>query len=439
MVFVTSTVSPSHSTTRQVTTQMPLGPTEFPAVPFGVHLGFTIAVISLYSLLFIASYYQLWLIFYYKHKRFSYQSVFLMLCLLYSSLRIVLFSFYFRNVVLANHFSDFVYWLLYGFPVFIQFSMLCLLNLYFSQLLLKARVRFGDSASKMKLILRSIILVALLIFLIVSFLSAILRKDFDTSTSARILSEIRVFINESLFVIAGISLGYCVVKLSRLSSANILLEANGASLIQAATVSILTVLLYASRAVYNFIAVTQVKLPGFNFGWTNVSDQADMVDLNRGWTYVAFGVVLILWEFLPTTIVLFFFRVRKPTIESIPLEYSVSVNYSRTIFDDPRRYDSDDETSGGAGGSRAHDLSTSNSFYDSPIVSPPTSQVLSSVRSIRNGNYYMAKDRILSGNKRLSKSMSTSVNKPSFLVTEPVSPAEVDGVLGKDFKNHTNT
>lgn len=76
----------------------------------------------------------------------------------------------------------------------------------------------------------------------------------------------------------------------------------GASLLQAATVSILTVLLYTSRAVYNFIAISYPNVPGFNYGWTNVSDQADQVNLDRGYTYIAFGIVLLLWEFLPTIV-----------------------------------------------------------------------------------------------------------------------------------------
>lgn len=78
-------------------------------------------------------YAQLWLVLRYRHKRLSYQSVFLFLCLFWASLRTVLFSFYFRDFVAANSFSPFVFWLLYCFPVCLQFFTLTLMNLYFTQ------------------------------------------------------------------------------------------------------------------------------------------------------------------------------------------------------------------------------------------------------------------------------------------------------------------
>lgn len=103
------------------------------AVPPSVELGLTIVYTILYSLLFVFVYLHLWLILRYGHKRFSYQSVFLFLCLLWSALRTTLFSFYFKNVVQANQLQPLPYWLLYCFPVCLQFFTLCLLNLYFAQ------------------------------------------------------------------------------------------------------------------------------------------------------------------------------------------------------------------------------------------------------------------------------------------------------------------
>lgn len=103
------------------------------AVPPSVELGLTIVYTVLYSLLFVFVYLQLWLILHYGHKRFSYQSVFLFLCLLWAALRTTLFSFYFKNVVQANQLQPLPFWLLYCFPVCLQFFTLCLLNLYFAQ------------------------------------------------------------------------------------------------------------------------------------------------------------------------------------------------------------------------------------------------------------------------------------------------------------------
>lgn len=108
-------------------------PTLSPAVPPYVTLGLTVVYTVFYSLLFIFIYVQLWLVLRYRHKRFSYQTVFLSLCLLWSALRTVLFSFYFKNFITANTLGPFPFWLLYCFPVCLQFFTLSLMNLYFAQ------------------------------------------------------------------------------------------------------------------------------------------------------------------------------------------------------------------------------------------------------------------------------------------------------------------
>lgn len=110
-----------------------LPPTLTPAVPPYVKLGLTVVYTVFYALLFVFIYAQLWLVLRYRHKRLSYQSVFLFLCLFWASLRTVLFSFYFRDFVAANSLSPFVFWLLYCFPVCLQFFTLTLMNLYFTQ------------------------------------------------------------------------------------------------------------------------------------------------------------------------------------------------------------------------------------------------------------------------------------------------------------------
>lgn len=104
-----------------------------PAVAPSVQLGFTILYTTLYAALFLLVYVQLWLLYLYRHKRWSYQSVFLFLCLLWAALRTTLFSFYFHNALEANHLPVAVYWLLYCLPVCLQFFTLSLINLYFTQ------------------------------------------------------------------------------------------------------------------------------------------------------------------------------------------------------------------------------------------------------------------------------------------------------------------
>ena len=103
------------------------------SLPIGVQLSLTIVFTTLYSLLFLLIYLQLILILVYKHKRLSYQSVFLFLCLLWAVLRTTLFSFYFNDSSMANRLNLGLKWLLYAFPIVLQYFTLSLLALYFSQ------------------------------------------------------------------------------------------------------------------------------------------------------------------------------------------------------------------------------------------------------------------------------------------------------------------
>lgn len=112
-------------------------PTLQPALPSTVQLSLTIVYIVMFSLIFILVYVQLWMIWYYRHKRLSHQTLFLFMGLLWAGLRTSLFSFYFYNCEEANNLEIALYWLLYSFPVCLQFSMLCLLLHFFAQVIFK--------------------------------------------------------------------------------------------------------------------------------------------------------------------------------------------------------------------------------------------------------------------------------------------------------------
>lgn len=108
----------------------PLAPS-FPALELGLSVLYTL----LYAGLFLFTYLQLWLLFYYREKRLSYRTVCLFLCLLWAALRTVLFSFYLQTSTRAVELrlQPFPHWLLFCFPVCLLFATNCLLNLYFAE------------------------------------------------------------------------------------------------------------------------------------------------------------------------------------------------------------------------------------------------------------------------------------------------------------------
>ncbi|XP_043992870.1 G protein-coupled receptor 137Ba isoform X2 [Gambusia affinis] len=283
-------------------------PTLSPAVPPFVTLGLTVVYTVFYSLLFIFIYVQLWLVLRYRHKRFSYQTVFLFLCLLWSALRTVLFSFYFRNFVTANTLGPFPFWLLYCFPVCLQFFTLSLMNLYFAQVVFKAKSKYAPELQRYRLPLYLLFLFISLVFLVVNLA--------------------------------------CALLIAKMSLANIYLESKGTSVCQVTVIGAIVILLYASRACYNLVvlALSNKSINSFDYDWYNVSDQADLQSTLGDTGYVVFGVILFVWELLPTSLVVYFFRVRKPNLDRSSSGLPGHVFSSRAyFFDNPRRYDSDDD------------------------------------------------------------------------------------------------
>ena len=108
-------------------------PTQSPALPTSVKVPLTTILLISYGVLFLLAYIQLFLIWYYKHKRVSYQTSLLFLILIWCSLRLTLFSFYFKNIKEANNLCFFFYFCLYCLPVVLQFGTFCVLVLYYGQ------------------------------------------------------------------------------------------------------------------------------------------------------------------------------------------------------------------------------------------------------------------------------------------------------------------
>ncbi|TFK05424.1 aquaporin-1 [Platysternon megacephalum] len=318
-----------------------------PAIPYPVELGLTVLHTALYASLFLFAYLQLWLLLCYGEKRLSYRPLGLFLCLLWAALRTVLFSCYLQNSLRAAPLQrqPFPHWLLFCSPGCLLFAGLCLLNLYFAEVIFKVKCAAEFNKYKVLLYLGSIF--TSLLFLVVNLTCAMLIHGDVPESRLRWTVFVRALVNDSLFILCAISLACCMCKLAKMSSANVYLESKGTSVCQAILVGSVVVLLYSSRACYNLVAVAispeNVPSP-FNYGWDNLSDKMHAEEVS-GEEYVVFGVVLFLWELVPTSFVVLFFRARRLTQNLTPAGMINSHSYSSRayFFDNPRRYDSDDD------------------------------------------------------------------------------------------------
>lgn len=319
-----------------------------PAVTPSVQLGFTILYTTLYAGLFLVVYAQLWLLFVYKHKRWSYQSVFLFLCLLWAALRTTLFSFYFCNALEANHLPVAVYWLLYCFPVCLQFFTLSLINLYFTQVLLKVRETYLSDVDRGVWLARCMYSAFSFIFLSVNVVCAVL-GDRGASTGPGAwtwnLVLVRVLVNDLLFILDAVLLAALLLLLTRYSrSTSPYLISKGTTVCRTAALGAAVILLFASRACYNLTVLVlsqNHRVESFDFDWYNVSDQADLRNELGDRGYLAFGAILFIWELLPTSLLILIFRVRRPAQETSSMAANNRVLPRPYFFDDPQGSDED--------------------------------------------------------------------------------------------------
>ncbi|KAG9272515.1 integral membrane protein GPR137-like [Astyanax mexicanus] len=342
-----------------------------PAMAPSVQLGVTIVYTCLYGGLFLIVYAQLWLLLLYRHKRWSYQSAFLFLCLFWAALRTTLFSFYFGNALAANHLPTPIYWLLYCCPVCLQFFTLSLINLYFTQVLFKVRGLFNIEPSKGLWAARCMYASMSIVFLCVNMVCASLG---DRGGSGGIgaktwrLVLVRVLVNDLLFIIEAVCLASSLLLLTRFSpSTSPYLHSKGTSLCRTAVLGGGVILLFSSRACYNLtvlILSQKYKVASFGFDWYNISDQADLRSELGDTGYIVFGLILFIWELLPTSLLILIFRVPRPPQET-NCSPAINTRGPRSyFFDDPRGMDSD------TGSTWTHGLRPNNSWFGSSETTP---------------------------------------------------------------------
>ncbi|XP_065660890.1 G protein-coupled receptor 137Ba isoform X2 [Hydra vulgaris] len=329
------------------------GSTIGPGLSIKVHLSLTIFFTVLYGLVFFLIITQLLQILYYKHRRLSYQTFFLFTCLIWAGLRTTLFSFYFEDFIQSNTLSPLFEWLLFALPIYLQYNMLSILVFYFLLVVVKVM-----SPSKLVLLRKRIVFGVVLsniVFLATNISCSVVYSYNPYARYQQKITLLRVSVDYCIFLFAALVLCYCIMKLTRQSSARMLLEGQGVSFCQAISVCIIIALLYMSRAVFNILAILPVSssIPDFNYGWINVSDQGEVgydgsvLHNTSSYAFMSFGVVLIFWELLPTFVTVWFFRVRKPDGVAPPsATISESYHHAKSyFFDNPNRYDSDDDLS----------------------------------------------------------------------------------------------
>lgn len=148
--------------------------------------------------------------------------------------------------------------------------------------------------------------------------------------------------------------------------------------------------------------MTVLRTSWYNTDWSVVDifqgeikykESADKKSLHsdiRNVEFITFGIVLIVWEVLPTFMFVWFFRVRRPNVGDMGPSAIASQSYDKKsyFFDNPRRYDSDEDLTNPQGQTRG-------SNYNIPgVLSPSASSVnvnksrsYGSISGMRSGSF----------------------------------------------------
>lgn len=331
-----------------------------PEVSVPVHYSVIITNIVLVGILFLLVYVQLIMIICFGYKLLSYQTVLLFDILLWGALRVTLYSSYFYHCCeLVDRLSgQFVGWLLVEFPSALQYFSLAVLVHYFGASIFKVLGRRQEMSSltppyrkmkKYRILGESLWLASIIAFLAgnVTFYFLI-----GKTWNVTLLVIMRAVLLDGLFLIMGITLGVCIIIMYTTRAGKDVLDAQRGRKCVPLFISCVLILLFASRDIYAVVAVisdtTNVIFPGWEFA----TDEGDFeFSKDNKYGYIFFLIVLMIWEIVPTYIIVYFFRVRIPyhtcrrTLKLKPckLRRKETTTNRRHFFENPNRYDENEQ------------------------------------------------------------------------------------------------
>eukprot|EP01094_Clydonella_sp_ATCC50884_P008882 TRINITY_DN18426_c0_g1_i1.p1 TRINITY_DN18426_c0_g1~~TRINITY_DN18426_c0_g1_i1.p1 ORF type:complete len:350 (+),score=40.85 TRINITY_DN18426_c0_g1_i1:250-1299(+) len=297
-------------------------------------LSSTLLLFFCYLVVAFVAAFQIGRIVYYKHKKFSYQSAFLLLCFSWAVLRAI----YFLVVTPSNQdavWLAFIYWT----PINIQFATFTLLVAYYASLVHpKWKERDWKIALTLYIVSNVIFLIAVAVFLFWS----VVDDAKEESQAEFLVAYTQGFSGATFFVLVIVLGSYALLVFFKIRSSKISRPFHiQGSPFHIVICTFIIVIIYISRSAYDIITI---------FGYLRL-DWTDDVAKNM----IIFALYC-LWELTPVIIVLVLFR-RIPKTRLGVLEGRHKLTDSegavvadapfwsepRSLFDNEKRYDSGDE------------------------------------------------------------------------------------------------
>lgn len=288
-------------------------------------------LLVLYASLTFTVGFQIARILYYRHALYSFQLGFLLLCFIWGVLRILFWSLF--SDLFSNAFGEILIWI----PLNFQFATFSLLVVFYAHLVHKST--WEKQTKKWFTIAYIVVNVTLLILQIV-WLVFINSDQGSAPWAGGVQSGIAAFV---FFILVTILAwyGYRLHEVMKSSKQQMLFQVPPMIFV----VTFIIFLLFLSRCIFDFMNIAGK--------WV-----VDITDDNSPNEQIIIFVAYFAWEIVPTLmIVLLFWRIPTTHIGGLtrrgrstmfmlpPSAVKPAPSVSR-LFNDPQRYDSDDETTG---------------------------------------------------------------------------------------------
>eukprot|EP00128_Syssomonas_multiformis_P008161 Colp12_sorted_trinity150504_noHs@71 len=290
------------------------------------HLNTALAV--LYSILFLICVFQLCRIFYFRHKKASYQTYFLALCLVWTVIRAIFLGFCYRDwVTMPSWLLRILYWL----PINVQFATYSLVVLYFAQVVHK---HDWEKSYKRMFYASWIVVNILLIIPLIAWMIAV-GDDPVTSEKQFIARQVSTAVVFFILVIILAVYGFKLSQVARETTVSVGVKKIGGTQVQLLIACI--IFLFSTRVIYNILSATGV----LRIAVTNAPPEEAIVS----------SLLFVFWEIIPIASINYFFRessrprqtgssFTQTQTENKP---SKRASQARNLFQNPNRYDALDE------------------------------------------------------------------------------------------------
>jgi len=301
---------------------------------------FTFLLFFIYLSIILVSLFQIARIIFYGHNIWGWQFGFLALCIPFAALRCLFFLLF----DVLSEVGIVLFFALYWIPSAIQFATFSLLVLFYAHIYWRTEKQWEKKKTRYVLTF----VLCNVFYIMITYIAIVIVAVSDTQSNweNRMWNSLQAMVFTVLVSVLAFY-GVRVAGLMRAGKTQISFQPKKSSNLQVISVTAIIFLLFTSRAIFNMLSASQAISLTVSSG----------LSVNDMLVFVLF----VLWEIVPTTLVIILFwripspkrSAQLPNTQAVPYKVGMPKEKSRnpldgaaqttSLFDNPQRYDSDED------------------------------------------------------------------------------------------------